>query len=263
MDLAGSVIVVTGAGGGIGSALCARFSRDQPEVVVAIDNDADRVETTASIVRSAGTSTETIVLDVSDEQAMLAAIQGVVAQHGRIDLLCQNAAVFRFGGTDASPEAWERSWQVNVMAHVYGARAVLPSMLERRRGYILNVCSAAGLLADPAAAPYTVTKHAAVAFAEWLAMRYRPLGIGVSAVCPKGVDTPMLDSYFERVGRSAEALAGEVLAPEVVAQAVVAALAEEQFLILPHAGVADEELNKVLDRDAYLASMPRLDATAD
>lgn len=166
MELEGAVAVVTGAGSGIGAALARRFAAEGAAVVVS-DRNADGAARGAPEV--GGTADTT---DVTDEHAVAASVERTLAAHGRIDLFCSNAGVFAGGGVDVDTATWQQVFAVNVLAHVHAARAVLPSMLERGRGYLLNVASAAGLLTTPGDAPYTVTKHAAVAFAEWLAVTY-------------------------------------------------------------------------------------------
>src|SRR5262249_12119103 len=153
-----------------------------------------------------------------------------------IDLFCSNAGIAVEGGVEVSDADWKRIWDVNVQAHVYAARAVLPGMVARGRGYLLQTASAAGLLTQLGSAPYSVTKHAAVALAEWLAITYAGAGIRVSCLCPQGVRTEMLR---QATGGIAEMLGATALEPEAVADAVVAGLAEEQFLILPHPEVAE------------------------
>jgi NAD(P)-dependent dehydrogenase (short-subunit alcohol dehydrogenase family) len=170
-------------------------------------------------------------------------------------LFCSNAGIAEDGGDGASDDAWRRSWDVNVMAHVFAARAVLPGMLERERGYLLQTVSAAGLLTQIGSAPYAVTKHAALAFAEWLAMTYGDRGITVSALCPQGVRTPMLEAAESGV---AALLRETALEPEQVAEEVVRGLESERFLILPHPEVAEYFRRKAADYDRWLRGMRRL-----
>lgn len=162
-------------------------------------------------------------------------------------------------GLDASDEDWDRTWRVNVLSQVHAARAALPAMVERGRGYLLHTVSAAGLLTTPGDAPYTATKHAALGFAEWVAVTYGGRGIGVSALCPQAVDTPLLQEPAAAGNASALAVrrASAVLSPEQVADAVVAGLAAERFLILPHAEVADHAAFKAADRDRWIAAVRR------
>jgi NAD(P)-dependent dehydrogenase (short-subunit alcohol dehydrogenase family) len=189
-------------------------------------------------------------------------VRTTLDEHGRIDLFCSNAGVLTGAGVDAPDEVWQKTWEVNVRAHVYAARAVLPSMVERGEGYLLNTCSAAGLLTAVGDAPYSVTKHAAVGFAEWLAIEYGGRGIRVSALCPQGVDTPMLNDGLDlgHVGARVTAASGAVLTPDQVAEATVRGLDEERFLILPHAEVATYFGNKAQSHDRWIAGMRKLAA---
>jgi len=203
-----------------------------------------------------GGAAEARWVDVGDETALADLVRGVLDRHGRIDLFCSNAGIGTGTGLDTTAEDWQRTWAVNVMSHVYGARAVLPSMVDRGEGYLLLTCSAAGLLTAVGDAPYTITKHAAVGFAEWLAVMYADHGVRVSALCPLGVDTPML-----RAGVSAGHLLAKatstnaILSAEAVADATVAGIAEERFLILPHPEVADYWKHKASDPDGWLSSL--------
>ena len=175
-----------------------------------------------------------------------------------IILFCSNAVVGAGGGVDAPDDVWAQAWEVHTMAHVWAARAVLPGMLERGEGYLLQTASAAGLLTNLGAAPYAVTKHAAVAFAEWLAITYGDAGIKVSCLCPQGVRTPLLMEASDDIAGAVVLASGELLEPQQVADAVVAGLAAEQFLILPHPIVADYWRAKVTDYDRWLRGMRRL-----
>jgi NAD(P)-dependent dehydrogenase (short-subunit alcohol dehydrogenase family) len=256
MDLNGRVAVITGAAGGIGTALARRFAAEGAAGLVLSDLDptglADDLGVDAIAVRA----------DVTAEADVQRLVEVAVDRYGRVDLFCSNAGITTGAGLDASDQQWERSWAVNVRAHVYAARAVLPGMLERGDGYLLQTCSAAGLLAAVGDAPYTVTKHAAVAFAEWLAITYGSRGIKVSALCPQGVDTPMLRDGLAagHVGARVTAASGKVLSADDVADAVIAGLAAERFLILPHPEVGTYLANKTGDPDRWLAGMRRLAA---
>ena len=181
------------------------------------------------------------------------------SSYGDIDLFCSNAGICTVGGVDVADEEWQRIWQVNVMAHIYAARAVLPGMLARGQGYLLQTVSAAGLLTQIGAAPYSVTKHAALGLAEWLAITYADQGIKVSCLCPQGVRTEMLR---QGTGGIAQILRETALEPEAVAEAVVAGLAEERFLILPHPEVADYFRRKADDYERWLRGMRRLQQKA-
>jgi NAD(P)-dependent dehydrogenase (short-subunit alcohol dehydrogenase family) len=255
MELTGTVVVVTGAGSGIGAALARRFAAEGAAAVVVSDRDGDAARRVADEI--GGTADTT---DVTDEAAVVALVERTLDDHGRIDLFCSNAGVFAGGGVEVDTDTWQRVFSVNVLAHVYAARAVLPSMLERGSGYLLNVASAAGLLTSPGDAPYTVTKHGAVALAEWLAVTYGDRGIKVSAVCPLGVATPLLLDPLDE-GRSAAsvvAASGEVISADDVAQTVIEGLADERFLILPHPEVGTYWAQKAADPDRWLAGVRKL-----
>ncbi|HZM78276.1 MAG TPA: SDR family oxidoreductase [Candidatus Limnocylindrales bacterium] len=248
MNLAGKRVVITGAAGGIGAAMARRFHAEGASLVL---SDLQAPEGLAAELDAIAVS-----CDVSDE----AQVGKLVEVAGEIDLFCANAGIATGLGLDAGNDAWDRSWAVNVMAHVYSARAVLPGMLARGGGYLLHTCSAAGLLISLNDAPYNVTKHAAVAFAEWLTAMYGDKGIRVSALCPQGVRTPMLMEGLEKgeLAARAVAAAGAILEPEEVAEFVVQGLAEERFLILPHPEVAMYQQRKVADPDRWLAGVRRL-----
>jgi NAD(P)-dependent dehydrogenase (short-subunit alcohol dehydrogenase family) len=255
MKISGSVAVVTGAGGGIGAALAGRLAAAGAEQVVVADLDGPAARDVA-----AGFGGVPEQLDVADPAAVAAMIQRTVDRSGRIDIFCANAGVTAELGLDASDEAWQRSFDVNVMGHVYAARTVIPHMLARGGGYFVATASAAGLLTAPGDAPYSATKHAAVGFAEWLAVTYGARGIGVSVVCPMEVATPMLLRPLENGGAAAAAVAasGQIISPGQVAEAVVAGIAEGRFLILPHPEVATYWARKAADPQRWLAGMRRL-----
>lgn len=254
MELAGTVAVVTGGAGGIGAAMARRFAAGKAAAVVVADVDGAGAE---RVAQSFGGTAYRV--DVTDEAAVAGLVSTVLDRHGHIDLFCSNAGVTSGAGLEAATADWSRAWAVNVLAHVYAARAVLPSMVERGSGYLLQTCSAAGLLTALSDAPYAVTKHAAVALAEWLSVTYGDRGIRVSALCPQGVRTPMLDGGLDagHLGARATAAAGRVLEPEEVADAVVDGLAEERFLILPHPEVATYYARRATDPDRWLAGMRR------
>jgi NAD(P)-dependent dehydrogenase (short-subunit alcohol dehydrogenase family) len=254
MEIADSVVVVTGAGSGIGAALARRFSADGAAAVVVADLDGAAASAVASAIGATA-----VEVDVRSADAVEALVASVLEAHGRIDLFCSNAGITT-GRDLADTAAFQRAFEVNVLAHVHAARAVLPSMLARGRGYLLQTASSAGLLTAPGDAPYTVTKHAAVGLAEWLAVTYGDRGIGVSVLCPLGVSTPMLTSpavAAEPLTRFVLA-SGDVVTPEQVADAVVAGLADERFLILPHPEVATFWAQKASDPDRWLRGVRRL-----
>lgn len=260
MQIAGSVVVVTGAGSGIGAALARRFRADGAEAVVVADLDATAAERVATEIGGVAEQ-----VDVRDAAAIEALVARTVGRSGRIDLFCSNAGIATGLDLDDDP-LWQVAFDVHVMAHVHAARAVLPHMLARGRGHLLNTASAAGLLTSPGDAPYTVTKHAAVALAEWIAITYGARGIGVSVLCPMGVATPLLLGPLAEGDPAAQAVAasGEILTPEQVAGVVAAGLAEDRFLILPHPEVGRFWAQKAADPERWLAAMRRmLDAASD
>jgi NAD(P)-dependent dehydrogenase (short-subunit alcohol dehydrogenase family) len=266
MELTGRVIVVTGGASGIGAAMCRRFAAESPRAVVVADLDGAATVAVADDVRdvSPATATSARAVDVSDEAAVRALVEETSAEHGTVDLFCANAGIATGAGVDATDEAWESIWRVNVMAHVYAARALLPTWLERGEGYLLTTASAAGLLTNLGDAPYSVTKHGAVALAEWLSVTYGDRGVRVSCLCPQGVRTPLL--FGGPGGVTDGALAAEVvkaqrvIEPEEVADVVVEAVRDERFLVLPHPEVADYERARAGDRDRWLRSMRKLQA---
>ncbi len=194
-------------------------------------------------------------VDVSDEADVQRLVAAAEEKFGPIDLFCSNAGIALGGGVEAPNSDWQMIWDVNLMAHVYAARAVVPKMLERGDGYLLQTASAAGLLSSIGSAPYAVTKHAAVALAEWMAITYGP-AVKVSCLCPQGVFTNML--MRPDAGPATEMLRAEAVTVEVVADAVVAALAEEKFLVLPHPIVADYVQRKAVDHDRWIRGMRRI-----
>ncbi len=248
MKLAGKHAVVTGGANGIGRALARKFSAEGARVVIA---DLERASTLASEIDGLA-----VAVDVGDESSLRALVERAEREGGPIDLFCSNAGIGVLGGVEVENEHWQEIWEVNVMAHVYAARAVLPSMLERGEGYLLNTASAAGLLTQIDSACYSVTKHAAVGFAEWLAVTYGDRGIGVSVLCPQAVRTAMT---AESANGGVAGVDG-MIEPEEVADCVIEALGEERFMILPHPTVAKYLQNKVGDYDRWLSGMRRLRA---
>jgi NAD(P)-dependent dehydrogenase (short-subunit alcohol dehydrogenase family) len=270
MELRDRICVVTGGASGIGQALCQRFAAEGARAIVVVDRDADGALATASAL---GTRAVARTADVTVEADVEAVVERTEEEIGPIDLFASNAGILGFGGIEASDTVWSDVWSVNVLAHLYAARAVIPLMLARGGGYLLSTASAAGLLSQPGDAPYTVTKHAAVALAEWLSITYGDQGIKVSCVCPMAVDTALLRGGEAAIdaGRSPGAVAPAaraasvqgVLAPDQVAAAVVEGIRDERFLILPHPEVATFEQRRAADRDRWLAGMRRLGATLD
>jgi NAD(P)-dependent dehydrogenase (short-subunit alcohol dehydrogenase family) len=253
MDIREKVVLVTGGASGIGAAMARRFASDGAGMVIVTDIDAVGIAAVVDEIGGVG-----FVLDVTDESRTAAVIAQVEESYGRIDLLCLNAGIPTDGSVDAPNEDWQRTWDVNVMAHVYATRYALPGMLERGSGYILTTASAAGLLTNIGAAPYSVTKHAAVALAEWIAVTYGERGIKVSCLCPQFVDTPMLDAFGSHSDETRTWVEGIAISAEDVAQAVVDGLAEERFLILPHPEVGDYFRNKATDYDRWITGMQKL-----
>jgi NAD(P)-dependent dehydrogenase (short-subunit alcohol dehydrogenase family) len=249
MKVSGKVVVVTGGGNGIGAALARRFATEGAAAVVVADLDTRAAGRVAAEV--GGLAIET---DVSLEADVARLIRTTADRFGPPDLFCANAGI-AFAGSEQSPDDdWDRMWRVNFLSHVYAARHLLPAWQARGSGYFLATASAAGLLTNIGAAQYTVTKHAVVAFAEWLAITYGDAGIKVSCLCPQGVETRMLAES----GPVANLLRATALTPEQVASVVVDGLAQESFLILPHPEVGEYLANKVADPDRWLAGMRRL-----
>ncbi len=253
MKLKEKVIVVTGGGAGIGRAMVRRFAVEQPRGIVVADRDRAAAERVA--VEVGGLAVE---CDVAREESIVALVERAVEKYGPIDLFCSNAGISISGGVEAPDAEWRRIFDVNVMAHVWAARAVLPSMLEREAGYLLSTASAAGLLSMAGAAPYAVTKHAVVALSEWLAMTYGDRGIRVSCLCPLYVNTDLLRTALTDAAGKSIAASGPVIEPEQVAEFVVTGIDAERFLILPHPEVATWFQRKAGDYDRWLASMRKL-----
>ncbi|PZG15945.1 dehydrogenase [Micromonospora craterilacus] len=257
MNLTDRVAVITGGAGGIGAALARRFAAEGAAALVLADLDGDAA---AEVAEAVGPLAHGVALDVTDEAQVRALVADTERRYGRIDVFCANAGVATGGGVEVDNAGWERAWQVNVLSHVYAARAVLPAMLARGGGYLLHTCSAAGMLTAVGDAPYSVTKHAAVGFAEWLSVTYRDQGVRVSALCPQGVDTPMLADGLAagHLGARVIAASGPVLSPDEVAAAAVAGMAEERFLILPHPEVADYARRRAEDPDGWQSGLRKL-----
>jgi NAD(P)-dependent dehydrogenase (short-subunit alcohol dehydrogenase family) len=258
MQLSGAVVMITGGGSGIGAAMARRFHAEGARHVVVVDQAAAAARTVATEI---GGSVE--VVDVTDAAAVADLVARTEAAHGGIDVFCANAGITTGVGLDDPEDRWHRAIEVNLMAHVYAARAVLPGMLARGGGHLVMTASAAGLLTSPGDAPYAVSKHGAVAFAEWLAVTYGGQGIGVSVVCPLGVATPLLMDPLAagEPGAQAVAASGPIIAADDVAGAVVAGLEAGRFLILPHPQVGTFWAQKASDPDRWLAGVRRLTAS--
>jgi NAD(P)-dependent dehydrogenase (short-subunit alcohol dehydrogenase family) len=251
MELADRHVVITGAARGIGRALAVRMAAESPRALVVADLDGPGAEALAREIGAVA-----VQVDVRREGDIRSLIDGAQAAAGPIDLFCSNAgAPGAAGGPEASDADWQATWEANVMAHVWAARALVPGMVARGEGYLLNTASAAGLLTQVSALPYTVTKHAAVALAEWLAINYADAGIRVSCLCPQAVRTAMLDLALEEPIGAAALLAGGILTPEEVAESVVAGIRDEVFLILPHTRVAQGMAHKGSDPEGWLRRM--------
>jgi NAD(P)-dependent dehydrogenase (short-subunit alcohol dehydrogenase family) len=252
MEVGGRHVVVTGGGNGIGRALCRRFAAEAARAVVVADVDGDAARAVADEIGGMALAT-----NVAVEADVVSLVERAEEANGPVDLFCANAGIVVTGGVDASDEEWQRIWDVNLMAHVYAARALLPGWLARGDGYLLQTASAAGLLTGLGTLPYSVTKHAVVALAEWLSITYGDAGVKVSCLCPQGVRTNMLLGSGE--GGASMLLPGAV-EPEDVAEVVVAGLADERFLILPHPEVAEFFQRKAGDYDRWLRGMRRVQA---
>ncbi len=252
MRLEGKCVVVTGAASGIGAALARRFAAEGARGVVVADVQQEPLEAVARDCRGG----LAVQCDVTQEQQIRALVDRAEDRFGPIDLFCSNAGIVVPGGADASDEIWARSIGVNVMAHVYAARVMVPRMIERGGGYLLQTASAAGLLTQIGSAPYSVTKHAALALAEWLAITYGEQGIKVSVLAPQAVRTAMT------MGIPDGGVAGVdgMLEPDTVADAVVRGLGSETFLILPHPQVMEYFRRKASDYDRWITGMQRLQA---
>lgn len=261
MNIDGRVAVVTGGGGGIGAGLARAFAQSGAAAVAVADIDEAAAKAVARDVEAAGARSIGLRVDVGDEADVRSLVQRTEAELGPIDLFCANAGIMIAGGIDVPDDDWDRIWRVNVKSHIYAARAVLPAMLDRGHGYLLHTASAAGLLTQLGAAPYTVTKHAVVAFAEWLAITYGDRGISVSCLCPQAVETamtgPMSRLAQERPIGAGTAASDGMLQPADVAAVVLEALAAERFLVLPHPQVATYEKRRADDRDRWLRGMRR------
>lgn len=266
MELREKVVVVTGGASGIGRALARRFAEEGARGVVVADLDGNGADAVAAEI---GDAARAIACDASSEDDVVATIELARQAFGPVDLFCANAGVAVGEDEQVADEVWDLAFAVNVRAHVIAARLLVPEWLERGQGHFLSTASAAGLLTQIGSAPYAVTKHAAVAFAEWLAVTYGDRGIGVSCLCPMGVDTPLLHGAGGPGGGSGSGgdatrasavvkAAGDILSPEAVAGTVVDGLRDGHFLILPHPEVLTYFRQKGSDYDRWLAGMRRL-----
>ena len=248
MELKDKVVVITGGSGGIGRAMAKAFLAEGAKAVMLADLDAAKVAAAASEIGCDG-----MACDVTQESEIQALVNRTVERHGPIDLFCSNAGAGGSGVlTDAQNKVWQEQWDLHVMAHIYAARAVLPSMIERGAGYLLNTASAAGLLAALGSGPYSVTKAAAVKLAEFLSITHGDDGIRVSVLCPQGVNTAMAP---RRLG---DGQTDGIIEPEQLAQTVVQTLREERFYVLPHPEVEEYVRRKGDNIDRWLLGMRRL-----
>jgi NAD(P)-dependent dehydrogenase (short-subunit alcohol dehydrogenase family) len=248
MDLKDKIIVVTGAASGIGRALAQRFAAEGAKKVVCADVNEAGAKATADGIGGAA-----FRVDVSKEAEIERLIETVERDIGPIDLFCSNAGIGVGGGAEAANDAWQRIWDINVMSHVWAARHLIPRMVARGGGYLLNTASAAGLLSQIGSAPYAVTKHAAVGLAEWLAITHGDDGIKVSVLCPQAVRTAMTAGNPDGV-----ASIDGMMEPEELAEVTVGCLQREEFLILPHPQVLDYMRNKTGDYGRWIGGMRKL-----
>ncbi len=261
MELTDKIIVITGAAGGIGSACARRFAAEQPRLLVCADLDVTSTQQlAASINTSAGR--EVAVgrhCDVGNEASVRALIEEISAAHGTIDIYFANAGVSVSAGPLDGDEAWDRAWRINTMAHVWAARHLLPAWLARGEGYLITTASMAGILTSLGDGAYSTTKHAAVGFAEWMAITYKADGIRVSVLCPGGINTPMLAGLIGDVEKAAQFIGGgDVKEPAEVADIVVAAIRDEATLVMTHPVMTTYMERKVADHPRWVAGMSRL-----
>ncbi|HSZ12982.1 MAG TPA: SDR family oxidoreductase [Solirubrobacteraceae bacterium] len=256
MELTDRHVVVTGAAGGIGRALVRAFVAEGARAVVIADRELDGAR---KLAQELGAGTLAVGFDAGREDSVRELIATATEASGPIDVFLSNAGIGGMGGGPEVPDdCWDEAWRINVMAHVWASRALLPQMLERGEGYLINTASAAGLLTQVSSLVYSVTKHAAVSLAEWLAIEYVDQGVRVSCICPQGVRTPMLEQGMQEAAAAAALSAGGLLEPEDVADAVVAGIREERFLILPHENVAQFMARKGADPERWIKGMRRL-----
>ena len=248
MEVKDKIIIITGAASGIGRAMARRFTAEGARQLIVADLNADGLREVAEEIDA-----HAIPTNVAIESEVTHLIKSAEKEYGQIDLLCNNAGIGVGGGPETSNEDWQRIWNINLMAHVYAARAAIPGMLARGEGYIMNTASAAGLLTQVGSAPYAVTKHAAVSFAEWLSVTYGDRGLKVSVLCPQAVRTAMTADNPDGV-----ASIDGMMEPEVLCDSVVETLRQEKFLVLPHREVLTYMQRKTGDYDRWLKGMRRL-----
>jgi NAD(P)-dependent dehydrogenase (short-subunit alcohol dehydrogenase family) len=259
VQIQGATAIVTGGANGIGAAIARRLASAGAAGILVADLEEAAATAVADELVALGVTAVGRRVDVAVQAEIEAMVLAAEAAFGPVDLMVSNAGIGTNAGIEADPSVWQRSWEVNVLAHVHAARAVLPSMLERGGGAFVHTCSAAGLLTMLGDAPYAVTKHAAVAFAEWLSITYGSRGIQVGALCPQGVETDLLRAAGGSVAEQVVRLAGKVLQPDEVAEEVVTAIGDGRFLILPHPEVADHLRHKASDPERWLSAMRGID----
>lgn len=265
MQIEGSVTVITGAGSGIGRALAREFASSGASVVVG-DLSADGAAATVDAITADGGAAIAVVADAASTDGIAQLIGAARDAFGPVDAYVANAGIIGASGLGDDEADWDLILETNLRAHIRAAKALVPEWETRGSGYFVGVASAAGLLTQVGAAGYSVTKHAAVGFAEWLSITYGDKGIGVSCVCPMGVETPLLsgitDSLDPRARMAAATVrnAGEVMGPERVAELTVAAVRDGTFLVLPHPAVLDMYRQKGADYDRWLSGMRRYQA---
>ncbi len=254
MEVRGKIAVITGGASGIGAALARRFHAEGAKGIAVADVQEDALREVAASVH--GIAIPCNVAQEGDIQKLVAKVE---QELGPIDIFCSNAGIARFGDEHAPDADWQLNWDIHVMAHVYAVRAVAPKMAARGSGYLIHTASAAGLLSHIQSATYSVTKHAAVAFAEWVSIKYRDQGVRVSVLAPQAVRTPMT---ARPDGASVASIDG-MIEPEELADCVIKSMAREEFLILPHPIVRDYMLRKATDVDRWLVGMNRWRAQAE
>jgi NAD(P)-dependent dehydrogenase (short-subunit alcohol dehydrogenase family) len=259
VNLDSAHVVVTGGAAGIGAAAGRAFARAGARGVVVADLDGEAAAAVAAEFDGLG-----LGADIGSEAGVAALIAAAEAEYGPVDVFCSNAGIAGpYGGPEVSDAEWLQTWEVNVMAHIWAARLLLPGMLERRHGHLSSTASAAGLLANPGLMPYSVTKHAAVAVAEWLAITYGggDSGVGFSCFCPQGVATPMLETWRREDPSSRLASAsGATISPDEAAAVLIEGIREDRFLILSHPEVRTYQQRKAGDPERWLGSMQRFQA---
>ena len=249
MEVSGKVIVVTGAASGIGRGLCLRFAKEGAKAIIAADVNEAGAKAVAGEVKG-----EAVSCDVRKEEDIIRLVKFAEEKFGGVDIFCSNAGIIAIGGYEVDNETWQRIWEINVLSHVFAARAVMPGMIRRGGGAFMITASAAGLLSQIGSLPYSVTKHAAVGLAENLAITYGGQGIQVFALCPQAVDTEMTR---QTEGGGVAGVDG-LMKPEQLADAVMDAFRADEFLILPHAEVKTYMQRKAADYTRWLQGMRRL-----